>query len=117
MNADETSLFNVIDTRGALLCPACGFDDGFNAAFPPYGPQGGIIGRGICHCCLWEPGFDDDPMASSAAAPTILASIRAYRAAWIASGYAWRGQPVDPAIECAGEQRLASLLSLARHLA
>jgi hypothetical protein len=38
-----------------------------------------------------EPAFDDDPMASALAEPTILGSLLFYRAEWIAAGGLWRG--------------------------
>jgi hypothetical protein len=91
-------LLNIVDGQGRLLCPCCGFADQFSR--PPYDKRGGIIGSGICGACLWEPGFDDDPMASAVAQPTILGSLLAYRAEWIAAGSLWRGstrlaQPKD----------------------
>jgi hypothetical protein len=82
--------FNIFDNAGQLLCPCCGLVGQFS--YPPYDAQGGIISCGICACCLWEPGFDDDPGASADAAPTIKASLVAYRSHWTAQGYPWRSE-------------------------
>lgn len=71
---------NVTDSGGRLLCPCCGFPD--YTREPAYDVTGGIIGTTICPCCLWEPGFDDDPLASAQAEPTALASLRNYREHW-----------------------------------
>jgi hypothetical protein len=62
--------FNVFDEVGNLLCPCCGLIDQFSS--PNYDARGGLIGSGICAACFWEPGFDDDPMASADAGPTII---------------------------------------------
>jgi hypothetical protein len=107
--------FNVVDADGNLLCPCCGMTDQFSTA--AYDARGGIIGSDICGACFWEPGFDDDQMASAGAGPTIIASLLSYRAMWITSGCLWRGttrlQPAgwDPA------QNMKHLLALAPHLA
>jgi hypothetical protein len=79
--------FNIFDDAGQILCPCCGLAGQFN--YPPYDAHGGIIGCGICACCMWEPGFDDHPGASALAQPTILASVRVYRLAWATAGYPW----------------------------
>jgi hypothetical protein len=72
------------------LCPACGLPGCFTDA--SWDEQGrGAIGIGICPCCFYEPGFDDDPAASADAQPTALASIRHYRAKWVTMGMPWRG--------------------------
>ena len=67
--------FNVCDSIGRLLCPACGYP-GY-ATEPAYNHQGGLAGTTICPCCLWEPGFDDNSHASATATDTILATLRA----------------------------------------
>lgn len=77
---DDAREFNVVDSAGRYLCPACGFPQ--CTAEPAYDADGGLIGSFICACCLWEPGFDDNPAASSRAHPDILASLRGYRSAW-----------------------------------
>jgi hypothetical protein len=82
-------MFNVANVDGNLLCPCCGMTDQFSTTI--YDARGGLIGSGICGACFWEPGFDDDPLASANAAPTIIASLLAYRAKWTAEGYPWRG--------------------------
>jgi hypothetical protein len=72
------------------LCPSCGLPGYFTAQ--SWDADGkGVIGTGICPCCFYEPGFDDDPGASAEAQPTVRASILHYRAKWIASGMPWRG--------------------------
>jgi hypothetical protein len=78
---------NVLNDNGNYLCPCCGLSGQFSA--PPYEARGGIIGSGICGACLWEPGFDDDPLASAVAEPTVLGSLLSYRAEWIAAGSLW----------------------------
>jgi hypothetical protein len=83
--------FNIIDDGGQILCPCCGLAGQFS--YPPYETHGGSIGCGICACCMWEPGFDDDTMASAHAKPSIKASLDAYRAVWIEQGYPWRTKP------------------------
>jgi beta-galactosidase len=109
--------FNVVAEDGRLLCPACGYVGAFQANAPPYVERGPLIGRGICDCCHWEPGFDDDPGASAAALPTICASLLAYRANWVASAYPW-GKTSDAApLDYDGAQQLKELRRLAPHLA
>jgi hypothetical protein len=80
---------NVFDDHGKLLCPCCGTADQFSTT--NYDARGGLIGSDICGACFWEPGFDDDPMASVDAKPTIIGSLLTYRAKWKAEGYPWRG--------------------------
>jgi hypothetical protein len=80
-----------------------------------YYDTGGDIGISICACCLWEPGFDDDPRASATAAPTIKASVVAYRLLWIAQGCPWRSEKSPPAGWDGGAQ-CETLLRLFPHL-
>jgi hypothetical protein len=82
----------------------------------PYDARGGIIGCGICPCCLWEPGYDDDAGASGAAKATIHGSIRAYRQAWLAAGHPWRSQFVRPPDDWSGLAQLTAFLEIAGHL-
>jgi hypothetical protein len=79
--------FNIRDDQGKLLCPACGFPE--YVVTDAYDEAGGIP-MGIRPCCLWEPGFDDKPAASSHAKDTIFGSLQSYRAEWSAAP-AWRG--------------------------
>lgn len=73
---------------GLFRCPACGLPGYFQKdAFDEFG---GVIAMGICPCCFFEPGFDDDPAASADAEPTVLASVRSYRRRWMANGMPWR---------------------------
>jgi hypothetical protein len=76
---------------GQILCPCCCLAGQFS--YPPYDEHGGNIGCGLCACCMWEPGFNDDTMAGADAKPTIKASLDAYREAWIAQCYPWRTKP------------------------
>ena len=105
--------FNIRDERGRLLCPACGYPD--YAADPAYDERGGMIGVAICPCCLWEPGFDDNHLASAVAEDTVLASLHAYRAAW---GLAplWRGRSAERPLGWDGKQQLSRLFELAPNL-
>ena len=96
------------------LCSSCGLPGYFTAL--AWDDQGrGVIGSGICPCCFYEPGFDDDPAASADAQPTVQASVLHYREKWIASGMPWRGKddywltkPVDwnPAQQLAALERV-----------
>ena len=73
---------------GQFLCPVCGLPGYFDEdAFDAFG---GVIAMGICPCCLFEPGFDDDPAASGTAGLTVLDTVRSYRQGWIADGMPWR---------------------------
>lgn len=102
--------FNILDTEGRLLCPACGFPDYSN--HPAYDERGGVIGTTICPCCLWEPGYDDEPAASAAAKDTILESLRAYRAKWRGVP-AWRGRKREKPSGWNGAAQLAKLFETA----
>ena len=84
----DGSIFNVPD-RGNFLCPVCGFP---YSKQPAYDEAGGLIGVTICPCCLWEPGFDDDPGAAAHAQPSVGASVREYRERWFTAPQ-WRGMP------------------------
>src|SRR5690348_15269506 len=103
--------FNVLDSNGRLLCPACGFPDYSDE--PAYDESGGIIATTICPCCFWEPGFDDEPNASATAKETILESLRAYRAQWGGAGSTWRGRETEKPTDWNGEAQLASLFETA----
>lgn len=105
--------FNIRDKDGRLLCPACGFPGYANR--PAYDEYRGLIGRTICPCCLWEPGFDDEPLGSAAAKDTIIESLRDYRAAW-AEARLWKGHANRKPSDWDGEQQLAHLLGLAPNL-
>ncbi len=80
--------FNIRNSLGHFLCPSCGLPGYFNGT--SYDDNSPLVGTGICPCCFYEPGFDDD--ASADAQPTVLASILRYRAKWIAMGMPWLGQ-------------------------
>jgi hypothetical protein len=107
--------FNISADNGWYHCPCCGWDGTFSVE--AYDKHGGMIGRGLCSCCYWEPGFDDDPMASAAALATIRESLLTYRRAWVESGYIWRSSAtVDPPNNWKGREQLATLLKRAPHL-
>jgi hypothetical protein len=108
-------MFNVANSDGKMLCPCCGMTDQFSTL--NYDSRGGIIGSGICGACLWEPGFDDDPMASADAAPTIIESVLVYRAKWIAEGCPWRGTACAQPDVWNANQKLQFLFSRAPYLA
>lgn len=104
--------FNVRDKLGKLLCPACGFPDYlFTDA---YSEKGGTP-LGICPCCLWEPGFDDNPAASTMAQDTILGSLRAHRAEWSAA-FEWKGYGPDKPADWDPSAQLANLFEAAPHV-
>ncbi|MGH1413605.1 MAG: hypothetical protein ACRBB0_08925 [Pelagimonas sp.] len=105
--------FNVNVPDGRLLCPVCGFPEYSDQ--PAYSERGGEIGTTICPCCLWEPGFDDTPLASAKAEDTILESIIAYRARWSVTKQ-WQGQRQLLSEGFDGEGQLTKLASIAPHL-
>ena len=104
-------VFNIHDQDGRLFCPACGFAGYFSQ--PAYDEDGGIVGMGICPCCFWEPGYDDK--ASADAKPTVLESLRAYRASW-AETFAWRGKHHLRPAGWDGKTQLEALLKRAPHV-
>jgi hypothetical protein len=91
----RASQFLINNDSGDYLCPVCGLA-GYFAGQHFDDDIGGVIGTGICPCCFYEPGFDDDPLASGEAKDTIHASILSYRANWIASGMPWHGTNQHP---------------------
>lgn len=107
--------FNIYDEAGALLCPCCGYP-GY-AAGPAYPEEGapGMIGLTICPCCLWEPGFDDNPLATSRAEATPRASLVKYRAAWAATCI-WQGKQDRKPPDFDGAEQLERLRQLAPEL-
>jgi len=107
--------FNILGQRGLYLCPACGLTSCFKAE--PYDEHGGLIGTGICPCCLFEPGFDDNPAASPNAAATVLESIVKYRAVWVAEGMPWQGAQTIRPTEWNPEAQLHDLAKIFRAIA
>jgi len=105
--------YNIKDTDGRLLCPACGFPD--YATHPAYNELGGIIGTTICPCCFWEPGFDDSRSASAHAKQTILETLQAHRDRW-GSKLQWTGQPEIRPDNWNGETQISRLFELAPHV-
>jgi hypothetical protein len=82
---------NVRDGCGRFLCPVCGLAGYFRG--DSFDRNGGVIGTGICPCCLFEPGFDDVMAASGSAEATSSETVLAYRSRWIGEGMKWRGDP------------------------
>jgi len=102
--------FNVRDAFGQWLCPACGYP-GYSAE-PAYDERRGLAGTTICPCCMWEPGFDDEPAASARAEKTILASLRRYRSGWDDKAL-WSGRSVDCPTGWDGAEQLRRLFEVA----
>jgi hypothetical protein len=105
--------FNIVNLDGHYLCPACGFPE--YAAEPTYDVFGGLIGSTICACCLWEPGFDDDPAASGKSCSGVLEALRNYRGLWKGVPV-WSGRPSDKPPNWDGETQLDYLFKLAPHV-
>ena len=105
---------NITNLDGEFLCPCCGFP-GY-AKVPVYSYTSGIIGTTICPCCLWEPGFDDDPNASTDASDDVLESLKLYRKKW-ARTYQWRGRKELQPSDFEGRLQLEKLLRDAPGLA
>jgi hypothetical protein len=99
---------------GRFLCPVCGHAGAFDGHC--FDERGGVIGSGICPFCIYEPGFDDDPMASANAKVTPIESIKAYRADWIAHGKPWRSQNVPAPEGWDALHHLKALLNIASGL-
>lgn len=110
---EDATRFNVQDGDGHMLCPVCGFA-GF-AYGPAYDEGGGLAGVAICPCCLWEPGFNDSPLASHHAQSSILGSVRAYRQMHF-SPPAWHGKADRKPLDWDGERQLSALFVHAPYL-
>ena len=52
----------LVEYESAFLCPVCGYDGTFKGNHYADN-EGGCIATGICSCCFFEPGFDDNPAA------------------------------------------------------
>lgn len=109
-----SSPLSVKDKTGGFLCPVCGQAGTFDEHC--FDERGGVIGSAICPCCFYEPGFDDDPMASAKAKATPIESIKAYRAEWIADGKPWRSASLSAPEDWDALTQLQSLLKLAPDL-
>ncbi len=81
--------FNIRDEAGRFVCQACGFAGWFK--HETYGERRWLAGRGICCCCLWEPGYDDQLAFT---VEDVLICLRRYRAKWIADGFPWQSHYV-----------------------
>jgi hypothetical protein len=103
-----------IEENDAFVCPCCGYPGAF--AIATYDETGGIIGAGICLCCFWEPGFDDNPMASADACATILESLRRYRRTWIDENHPWRDTKLVASRGWNARAQLERLFALAPHV-
>ena len=106
--------YNVPDHDGRYLCPACGFPGHFEGG--SYDARGGVIGTGVCPCCLWEPGFDDDAAASGKTEPTILEALRRFRSNWVVRGMPWQGSYRDVPHGWDGVAQLSHLFEVAPHV-
>ena len=106
----DARTFNIRDEVGRYLCPACGFPGYFQGS--SYDERGGVIASGICPCCHWEPGYDDDPLASGGP-PTILEALRLHRQGWSSLGPAWSGRPEDVPSGWDGRSQLEHLFEIA----
>lgn len=105
--------YNIRDEDGHYLCPACGLPGFFQG--DSYDESGGVIATGICPCCLWEPGYDDNALLSGAPA-SILESLRQYRRGWSSLGPAWSGRPEQIPPGWNGQAQLAHLFKVAPHV-
>ena len=110
---DDGRKYNIRDHARRLLCPACGFPD--YAQFEAYDERGGIIGTALCPCCLWEPGFDDEQLASERPEVTVLESLRAYRENW-RNDLFWRGRDNLRPPDWDGATQVDRLLEIAPHV-
>ncbi|TCK23824.1 hypothetical protein EV667_3666 [Ancylobacter aquaticus] len=105
--------FNISDALGRWVCPACGYP-GYSYG-PAYDESHGLAGMAICPCCLWEPGYDDEPLASADAEETILGSLRSYRASWCRERL-WRGRETERPDAWDGAEQLRRLFDTAPHV-
>lgn len=110
---NDARQFNIRDELGRLLCPACGYPD--YASDLAYDDRHGLAGTAICPCCMWEPGFDDDPAASAHAEKTILASLRRFRSGWGERAH-WSGRDAERPRGWDGAEQLQRLFQIAPHL-
>lgn len=106
--------FNISDGQQGFLCPVCGMAGDFHG--DAFDAHGGVIGSGICCCCLYEPGFDDDQAANADAQHTVFHSVQHYRDIWQATGLLWRGPAVCQPSDWNAAQQLQRLLTKALYL-
>jgi hypothetical protein len=102
--------FNIRDGLGRLTCPACGYPN--YASELAYDERQGLAGVTICPCCMWEPGFDDNPAASARAEGTIIASLRRYRSGWNGKAH-WSGRASECPADWDGTEQLSRLFEIA----
>ena len=106
----------IIKFGESYLCPVCGYDGTFHGNHYD-DEEGGCIATGICSCCLFEPGFNDNPAASADARDSVAASISSYRAKWVAAGSPWRGGDTkSPPLGWDPHDQLARLFQVAPFL-
>jgi hypothetical protein len=110
----DAQKLNVPAAEGRFTCPACGLAAVF--AYAPYDGFRGIIGVGICPCCLWEPGFDDDPAACGGDDKPIMQLLREYREKWVSAGSPWLEPAASRPANWSGEAQLERLLLSAPQL-
>jgi len=114
MTDEDPRRFNIPTVEGDYLCPACGFPGYFDGT--SYDETGPLIATGICPCCSWEPGFDDDPGASGAP-DSILDALRLFRRGWTSMGPAWMGDPKEIPPGWDGKAQFERLMKIAPWLA
>ena len=115
MDTLPATAFIILSPEG-YLCPVCGWA-GTSRGGHFQDDEGGCIATGICACCAYEPGFDDNPLASKDAKSTIAASIASYRRAWIDRGSPWLGRDATPVpVNWTADDQLARLFRLAPFL-
>ena len=103
----------LVKGASGYLCPVCGLEGYFRGDHFD-DEEGGCIGKGVCPCCFYEPGFDDNPSASSEALATIETSIKSYRQRWIARGKPWMGGDGGPRpFDWSAEAQLSRLFETA----
>ena len=106
----------IIKFGSSYLCPVCGYDGTFQGDHYD-DEEGGRIATGICSCCLFEPGFDDNSAATADASDSIAGSISAYRQKWLERDSPWLGgQTVSPPSGWDAHAQLARLLRIAPFL-
>ena len=74
-----------------------------------------MISTGICQCCLWQPGFDDDP-AASGAPDTILEALRIHRHEWSLRLPAWSGKMMIAPLDWDRRAQLERLFQFAPYI-
>lgn len=109
----DNEKFNIRGDSETWLCPVCGFGHYYKGG--QFDSSGGMVGTGICSCCLFEPGFDDVSAASGGCPRTTQEAIRDYRKNWIAKGMPWCSSTNSP-MNWDAKRQLTSLFKIAPFL-